>query len=94
MSTSTSATEQQHAEEYLDRYGVTAYMKDAITLLLENRPSSPIAFISKYFRSVTQGSSPLLRAYRYIQLAPPDRSSFVDNLMASLGTDGDGAAGG
>ena len=34
------------AEEYLDRYGVTAYMKDVVTLLLENRPASPIAFIA------------------------------------------------
>ena len=24
---------------YLDRHGVTAYMKDVITLLLENRPA-------------------------------------------------------
>lgn len=70
-------------EEYLDRHGVTAYMKDVVTLLLENRPASPIAFISKYFRTVTQGSSPLLRAYRYIQLAGPQHSSFVDNLVAA-----------
>ena len=27
--------------EYLDRHGVTAYMKDVVTLLLENRPASP-----------------------------------------------------
>ena len=51
------------AEEYLDRYGVTAYMKDVVTLLLENRPPEPIDFIADYFRTVIQGSSPLLRAY-------------------------------
>jgi hypothetical protein len=71
------------AEEYLDRYGVTAYMKDVVTLLLENRPASPIAFISKYFRTVTQGSSPLLRAYRYIRLAHPTQDAFIDNLVAA-----------
>jgi hypothetical protein len=71
------------AEEYLDRYGVTAYMKDVVTLLLENRPAAPIAFIARYFRTVTQGSSPLLRAYRYIQLAPPSQTAFVDNLVAA-----------
>ena len=72
--------------EYLDRHGVTAYMKDVVTLLLENRPASPIAFIQKYFLTVTQGSSPLLRAYRYIQLTPPHRSAFVDNLVAAYAT--------
>ena len=71
------------AEEYLDRYGVTAYMKDVVTLLLENRPASPIAFMSKYFRTVTQGSSPLLRAYRYIKLASPTQDAFIDNLVSA-----------
>ena len=72
------------AVEYLDRCGVTAYMKDVVTLLLENRPEEPIEFICKYFRTVTLGgSSPLLRAYRYIQLAPPTAPVFSDNLVAA-----------
>ena len=71
------------AEEDLDRHGVTAYLKDVVTLLLENRPDSPIAFIAHYFRTVTQGSSPLLRAYRYIRLASPEQDAFTDNLVAS-----------
>ena len=29
-----------------DRLGVTAYLKDAITLLLENRPHKPIEFLA------------------------------------------------
>ena len=58
-------------------------MKDVVTLLLENRPSSPIAFMAKYFRTVTQGSSPLLRAYRYIRLASPSQDAFIDNLVAA-----------
>jgi hypothetical protein len=33
------------AQEYLDRYGVTTYLKDVITLVLENRPDDPIDFI-------------------------------------------------
>ena len=74
-----------HAE-YLDRHGVTAYMKDVVTLLLENRPASPIAFVAKYFATVTQGTSPLLRAYRYIQLTPFNHSAFVDNLVAAYAT--------
>ena len=49
------------AEEYLDRCGVTAYMKDCVTLLLENRPDEPLTFMGDYFRTVTQPSSPLLQ---------------------------------
>jgi len=74
------------AEEYLDRYGVTAYMKDVVTLLLENRPPEPIDFIADYFRTVIQGSSPLLRAYRYVRLAQPHQKAFTDNLVAAYCT--------
>ena len=71
------------AEEYLDRCGGTAYMKDCVTLLLENRPDEPLTFMGDYFRTVTQPSSPLLRAYRYIRLTPLDRPAFPDNLVAA-----------
>ena len=78
------ATSMEDGLFLLDKSGVTAYMKDVVTLLLENRPSAPIAFICRYFRSITQGgTSPLLRAYRYIQLAPPQQAAFVDNLVAA-----------
>lgn len=33
-------------EEYLRRTGVTTYLKDIITLLLENRPEDCLQFIS------------------------------------------------
>eukprot|EP00965_Chrysotila_dentata_P129810 4290991-Pleurochrysis_carterae.AAC.2 len=72
-------------EEYLDRYGVTAYMKDMVTLLLENRPEKPIEFIAEYFRTVIHGSSPLLRAYRYVRLSRLDQDAFEDNLVAAYG---------
>ena len=73
------------AEEYLDRCGVTAYMKDCVTLLLENRPDEPLTFMSDYFRTVTQPSSPLLRAYRYIRLTGPEQEdAFRDNLVAAF----------
>jgi len=58
-------------------------MKDCVTLLLENRPDEPLTFMGDYFRTVTQPSSPLLRAYRYIRLAPIDRPPFPDNLVAA-----------
>ena len=67
-----------HAE-YLDRHGVTAYMKDVVSLLLENRPASPLAFIQKYFLTVTQGTSPLLRA-----VPAPVCDAFVDKPRRRL----------
>jgi len=73
------------AEEYLDRCGVTVYMKDMMTLLLENRPDKPIEFMAEYFRTVIQGNSPLLRAYRYVRLARPGQEAFADNLVAAYG---------
>ena len=74
------------AGEYLDRCGVTAYMKDCVTLLLENRPDQPLTFMSDYFRTVTQPTSPLLRAFRYIKLAPLGRPSCNDNIVAAYQT--------
>ena len=71
------------SEEYLDRCGVTAYLKDVVTLLLENQPAKPIDFLADYFRTVIQGSSPLLRAYRYVRLASPSQDAFTDNLVAA-----------
>jgi hypothetical protein len=34
-------------EDYLERSGVDAYAKDALTLLLENRPEEPIRFLAE-----------------------------------------------
>lgn len=75
---------QMDPEEYLDRYGVTAYFQDALTVLLENQPSSPIAFMSQYFHEVTKMNTPLQRAHRCIQLASPEHDAFSDNLVAAF----------
>lgn len=71
------------AEEYLEQSKVTPYLKDAITLLLENRPPNPIAFLSDYFQNVTQGSSRIVRSYRYIRLTKRSRQAFLDNLVSA-----------
>ena len=42
-----------------------------------------VSHTGDYFRTVTQPSSPLLRAYRYIRLAPLERPAFPDNLVAA-----------
>lgn len=72
------------AEEYLERCGVTAYLKDVVTLMLENQPPNPLAFMAHYFQQVTKGSSALSRAYRYIRLAEPEQQVFRDNLVAAF----------
>ena len=33
-------------DEYLEKTGITAVMKDLVTVLLENRPANPVVFIS------------------------------------------------
>lgn len=72
-----------YPEEYLDRFGVTTYMKDVITLLLENRPEDCLQFMSNYFSNVVHGSSYMIRSYRYIKLTSRNREAFFDNLVAA-----------
>ena len=33
-------------DEYLEKTGITALLKDLVTVLLENRPVNPVVFIS------------------------------------------------
>ena len=67
-------------EEYLNKYGLSAYFKDVMTLVLENRPHDPIDFIAEYYRNCAQGSSYLHRSYRYIRLTERNNDVFMDNL--------------
>uniref|UniRef100_A0A7S3GE48 Centriolar satellite-associated tubulin polyglutamylase complex regulator 1 n=1 Tax=Palpitomonas bilix TaxID=652834 RepID=A0A7S3GE48_9EUKA len=73
-------------QEYLDQSGVSAYLKDATTLLLENRPKNAVAFLADYFKNVIAGSSPHLRSYRYLRLSKRGRMEFIDNLAAAYQT--------
>ena len=70
-------------EQYLDAYGVTAYLQDAMTLVLENRPQDPILFISEYFRHAVQGSSYVHRSFQYLRQTELHRQAFMDNAAAS-----------
>jgi hypothetical protein len=33
-------------QDYLDKYAITTYFKDVITLVLENRPEDPLEFMA------------------------------------------------
>jgi hypothetical protein len=45
---------QVHGLLLCSRHGVTAYVKDMITVLLENRPEKPLEFISDYLANALQ----------------------------------------
>jgi hypothetical protein len=93
-------------ELYLDRHGITTCVRDALSLLVENRPRDPISFLASYFRSVVDGSSPFDRALQYIRMTVPTASSssntsssssshdaFSDNILSAymaLDSDGNG----
>lgn len=68
-------------EDYLDRFGITAYLREAVNLVLENRPQAPVEFLSEYFRNAVQGSSYLHRAYRFVRMTDRDRPSFMGNVV-------------
>jgi hypothetical protein len=71
---------------YLEQNGVPAYMKDALAIILENRPDDPIAFLAQYFRSVC-GPEPTAveKAYRLARLTDYNRETFLDNIVAAYG---------
>ena len=67
-----------------DRSNLTVYLKDVVTLVLENRPEDPVAFVADYLRRVLSGASPLSRAYQYLTLSPHYRQAFVDNATVAF----------
>jgi len=40
------------SEDYLEKQQVSGYLKEAISLLLENRPENPIQFLAEHFRNL------------------------------------------
>lgn len=41
-------------DDYLERQNVGTHLKEAISLLLENRPENPIQFLAEHFRNLQQ----------------------------------------
>eukprot|EP00761_Pharyngomonas_kirbyi_P010524 gb/GECH01010544.1/.p1 GENE.gb/GECH01010544.1/~~gb/GECH01010544.1/.p1 ORF type:complete len:296 (+),score=38.75 gb/GECH01010544.1/:1-888(+) len=81
--TSSDSCQDMSEDMYLNKYGIDAYLKDVTTLMLENRPEDPIHFMADYFYNVVQGSSPMVRSYRFIRLTDRHRDVFFDNLVAA-----------
>mmetsp|Transcript_18177 Transcript_18177/g.43294 ORF Transcript_18177/g.43294 Transcript_18177/m.43294 type:complete len:250 (+) Transcript_18177:96-845(+) len=70
-------------EEYLDKYGVTAHLKDVVTLLVEQRPEKPLEFVADYLSNSIQPRTAVARSYRYIRLTKRNRQAFIDNLASA-----------
>eukprot|EP00735_Rhodelphis_limneticus_P001169 TRINITY_DN11737_c0_g1::TRINITY_DN11737_c0_g1_i1::g.11605::m.11605 TRINITY_DN11737_c0_g1::TRINITY_DN11737_c0_g1_i1::g.11605 ORF type:complete len:289 (-),score=21.36,sp/Q8BHR8/CK049_MOUSE/29.87/2e-09,Dpy-30/PF05186.8/0.0026,EF-hand_8/PF13833.1/2,EF-hand_8/PF13833.1/95,RIIa/PF02197.12/0.1 TRINITY_DN11737_c0_g1_i1:109-975(-) len=78
-----SASKTLSVEEYLSRSGVTNPLRDAVTLLLENRPEQPIVFLADYFRQLCQPATPLPFSYHTLRASPRHRDIFFDNVAQS-----------
>lgn len=76
-----SNPESMTPEDYLERYGITSYLKDALGLVLQNRPQAPLEFIAEYFRNAVQGSSYLHRSYWLVRRTERGRQQFMDNIV-------------
>ena len=67
-----------------DASQLTVYLKDVLTLALENRPEDPIAFASDYLRRVLGGAGAVARAHQYLALSPHTRRAFTDNALLAF----------
>jgi len=65
----------------LARTGVTSEIKDAITLVIENRPEDPISFLAEFFDSQASTTTALMRAHQKLILVHHSRPSFQNNLV-------------
>ena len=54
MAVDTQAQQSMPPEDYLDKQNVGVHLKEAISLLLENRPENPIQFLAEHFRNLQQ----------------------------------------
>jgi len=82
----TAETTRLSQEEYLEKYGVNVYLKDCMTLMLENRPEKPLEFIADYFNNALHGKSSMQRSYRYIRMTKRNRQAFMDNVASAYFT--------
>ena len=67
-----------------DRSQLSVYLKDVVTLALENRPEDPIAFASDYLRRVLGGAGAVARAHQYLSLSSHTRRAFTDNALLAF----------
>ncbi|KAL9957955.1 hypothetical protein ACROYT_G034914 [Oculina patagonica] len=67
--------------DFLSRTGVTSEIKDAITLVIENRPEDPISFMAEFFDSHANTATALMKCHQKLLLVHHSRPSFQNNLV-------------
>ncbi|XP_068688087.1 tubulin polyglutamylase complex subunit 1-like [Montipora foliosa] len=67
--------------DFLSRTGVTSQIKDAVTLVIENRPEDPIAFLAEFFDNHASNATALMRAHQKLILVHHSQPSFQNNLV-------------
>eukprot|EP00419_Tripos_fusus_P088262 CAMPEP_0172866488 /NCGR_PEP_ID=MMETSP1075-20121228/82016_1 /TAXON_ID=2916 /ORGANISM="Ceratium fusus, Strain PA161109" /LENGTH=292 /DNA_ID=CAMNT_0013715659 /DNA_START=43 /DNA_END=918 /DNA_ORIENTATION=- len=75
-------TEDAHLE--VERAGVSAYLKDALAVLLEVRPADPLLFLNAYFRHAAQPEDTASLAWYLVRACPRSRPCFRDNLHSAF----------
>ena len=70
-------------DEYLERYGVAAHMREVTQLLLEYRPEMPVEFVAEYYRHAARGSIPLMRSYQQMRRTQQSRAEFIELLVSA-----------
>ncbi|KAH7820824.1 putative tubulin polyglutamylase complex subunit 1 [Monocercomonoides exilis] len=77
---------QLSSKDYFEYFGIGSYLKDSLSLFLEINPSSKYKFFSDYFSRVQQGTSALIRAARFILIAPMQSETFMENVTSAYST--------
>lgn len=66
--------------DFLFRTGVTNEIRDAMTLIIENRPEDPISFLAEYFDNHASTTTAIMRAQQKLLLVHHSQPSFQNNL--------------
>lgn len=84
MRNSVGPAEVEDAVAEVERAGAAAYLKDALSVLLEVRPVDPLLFLAAYFRHAAEPEDPAGLAWHLIRACPRSRPCFHDNLYIAF----------
>lgn len=70
-------------DEYYEKSGISAHIKEVLSLLVENRPKDPLSFLSQYFAALVEEVNPIVKAQRLLCLTHHSRPAFQDNVVSA-----------
>ncbi|XP_028393462.1 tubulin polyglutamylase complex subunit 1-like isoform X2 [Dendronephthya gigantea] len=79
--TSSRSEKSESPGDFLARVGVTRQMQEVLSIILENRPDDPVAYIAEYFSNVAEHVSSVTQAYQYLCLSHHTKPSYENNLL-------------